>query len=64
MLAYPNLGTRTAPRFPAAQLVFTDNDKPLDVGWSAAPLAVDWDGDGRTDLLCGAGRNRILFYRM
>ncbi len=64
MLAYPNLGTKTVPRFLSAELVFTDNRRdPLDVGWSAAPLAVDWDGDGRTDLLFGAERNRILFYR-
>ena len=63
VLAYPNCGTRTKPEFSAAQLVFTVENKPLDVGWSAAPLAVDWDGDGKTDLLCGGERNRILFYR-
>ena len=63
VLAYPNLGTKRSPRFPSAELVFTNDHKPLDVGWSAAPLAVDWDGDGRTDLLCGAERNRILFFR-
>ncbi len=63
VLAYPNLGTRSNPSYPSAKLVFTSDGKPLDVGWSAAPLAVDWDGDGKTDLLCGAERNRILFYR-
>jgi hypothetical protein len=63
ILAYPNCGARTKPAFPAAHLVMTVENKPLDVGWSAAPLAVDWDGDGKTDLLCGGERNRILFYR-
>ncbi len=63
VLAYPNRGTRSNPSYPSAELVFTSDGKPLDVGWSAAPLAVDWDGDGKTDLLCGAERNRILFYR-
>ena len=61
ILAYRNRGTNTQPSFPAAELVFTDDGKPLDVGWSAAPLAVDWDGDGKFDLLCGAERNRVLF---
>jgi hypothetical protein len=63
VLVYPNDGTRTQPKFPHARLILTADGKPLDVGWSAAPLAVDWDGDGVTDLLCGAERNRILFFR-
>ena len=63
ILAYPNAGTRTKPNYPSAHLVYTSDGLPLDVGWSAAPLAVDWDGDGKIDLLCGAERNRILFYR-
>jgi hypothetical protein len=63
VLFYPNMGTKTKPDFPFARIVLTDDGKPLDVGWSAAPLAVDWDGDGRIDLLCGGERNRILFFR-
>ena len=63
VLFYPNRGTKTKPDFPYARLLMTDDGKPLDVGWSAAPLAVDWDGDGVTDLLCGAERNCILFFR-
>src|SRR5438067_383341 len=46
VLWYPNRGTRARPEFPHARLVFTADGKPLDVGFSAAPLAVDWDGDG------------------
>jgi hypothetical protein len=63
VLFYPNRGTRTKPEFPFARIVNADGARPLDVGWSAAPLAVDWDGDGVTDLVCGAERNRILFFR-
>jgi hypothetical protein len=63
VLFYPNRGTKSAPRYPFARLVTTSDGRPLDVGWSAAPLTVDWDGDGATDLLCGAERNRILFFR-
>jgi hypothetical protein len=63
VLFYPNRGTQRKPDFPFARFVSTANGRPLDVGWSAAPLAVDWDGDGITDLLCGAERNRVLFLR-
>ncbi|MBI1917222.1 MAG: VCBS repeat-containing protein [Planctomycetes bacterium] len=63
VLYYRNRGTKTSPAFPHGQLVLTDDGKPLDVGWGSAPLAVDWDGDGVTDLLCGAERNRILFFK-
>jgi hypothetical protein len=59
---YPNRGRRGQPDFPYCQLVWSDG-KPLDVGWGSAPCAVDWDGDGRVDLLVGAERNRLLWYR-
>ena len=60
---YPNRGTRTHPKFPYAKLLFTDDGKPLDVGFSAAPLVVDWDGDGVQDLLCGAESSRVVWYK-
>lgn len=63
VLLYPNLGTPQQPSFVQARLLTTNDGRPLDVGWSAAPLAVDWDGDGLCDLLCGAERNRVLFFR-
>ncbi len=59
---YPNRGRRGAPAFPFSQLITAD-DKPLDVGWGAAPHSVDWDGDGLVDLLVGAERNRLLWFR-
>ncbi|MBM4077877.1 MAG: VCBS repeat-containing protein, partial [Planctomycetes bacterium] len=55
-------GTRQQPRFIPTGFLSTEEGTPIDVGWSAAPLAVDWDRDGRIDLLCGCERNRILFF--
>lgn len=63
VLSYANIGTRAQPRFGPPRLVMTAAGMPLDSGWSAAPCAVDWDGDGRTDLLVGGDRNRALFFR-
>lgn len=63
ILFYRNIGTKTEPRFAPPRLVITAEGKPLDSGWCAAPCAVDWDGDGITDLLVGCERNRVLFYR-
>ncbi|CAE8611404.1 unnamed protein product [Polarella glacialis] len=34
----------------------------IDVGFDAAPLAVDWDGDGNIDLLVGNSDGRIQFF--
>jgi large repetitive protein len=60
---YPNVGTKTSPKFTYSKLVFTDDGKPLDVGISSEPIVVDWDGDGVKDLLVGANGNRLLFFK-
>ena len=60
---YPNRGERGNPRFPFSRLVKTEDGKPLDIGWSAAPHVVDWDGDGLSDLLVGGEWNRVAFFR-
>jgi FG-GAP-like repeat len=60
---YPNRGTRTHPAFPYPKLMFTADGKPLDVGFSATPLVVDWDGDGVQDLVCGVEWNRVVWYK-
>lgn len=60
---YPNRGRPGEPRFEFSKLIHTSDGRPLNVGWSAAPRAVDWDGDGILDLVVGAEWNRILLYR-
>jgi hypothetical protein len=39
-----------------------DKDLVVD-GGDAGPFACDWDGDGKTDLLVGAGDGSVWFYR-
>ena len=63
LIVYPNLGSHEKPRFAAARLVFEDGGLPLDNGGQTAPLVVDWDGDGRQDLIVGGEWNRQIFYR-
>ncbi len=60
---FPNRGTKEHPSFPYAKLMFTADGKPLDVGFSATPLVIDWDGDGVQDLVCGAEWNRAVWYK-
>ena len=38
--------------FSAAGVLYCNGSR-IDVGSYAAPLAVDWDGDGNKDLICG-----------
>jgi len=37
--------------------------QPLRVNGDAAPFACDWDGDGKLDLLVGAGDGSVWFFR-
>lgn len=60
---YPNQGTREEPSYPFSKLLLTADGKPLDVGFSATPLVIDWDGDGVQDLVCGCEWNRAVWYK-
>jgi hypothetical protein len=63
VLLYLNGGTRQLPKFDFPRLLCTADGRPVDTGWSAAPLAVDWNHDGLLDLLCGCERNRVLYFQ-
>ena len=59
----PNEGTPTKWAF-GKERPLTAGGKPLVVaGGDAGPFACDWDGDGKTDLLVGAGDGSVWFYR-
>ena len=60
---FPNLGTAKAPDFRYYRMLFSADGLPMDAGMGSAPLVVDWDGDGRKDLLVGTHWNRVLFFR-
>ena len=60
---FRNEGTRQEPLFQQGSRL-TAADGPIVAGGrNAAPCVVDWDGDGKLDLLLGCGSGRVVFYR-
>lgn len=56
-----NQGSESAPVF-AEGMLLTDGNGVIDVGDGAAPVVVDFDGDGKKDLLVGSVDGRLVRY--
>lgn len=60
IIIYKNAGTKSAPRFLAPVLIQTPEGK---FPSRPSPYVVDWDGDGKRDLLVGTERAKVYFHR-
>lgn len=58
-----NVGTRTDYRFGLRETLRLADGSPLKVCQKSDPLPVDWDTDGRLDLLVGDEAGDITFFR-
>lgn len=61
---YKNVGTDTEPEFDTGANVLAGSLPPanIDIGFRATPIWVDWNLDGRNDLLCGAGDGTVQLF--
>ncbi|MCK4348651.1 MAG: VCBS repeat-containing protein, partial [Thermoplasmatales archaeon] len=58
---YQNVGTNENPQFLNKEAI-KEGKKDLNVGSNAKPVVVDWDEDGKKDLIVGAGDGKIYYY--
>lgn len=63
LFVFYNRGTKNEPKFPYRKFITDEKGVPIDVGLHAAPLVVDWDNDGKKDLLVGTYTNHLLWFR-
>jgi DNA-binding beta-propeller fold protein YncE len=62
LVLFLNQGSESAPVF-AEGVLLTDAAGVIDLGAGAAPVVVDFDGDGNKDLLVGGADGRLVRYR-
>lgn len=59
---FENVGTRQEPRYAPGRLLKTSDGKPLVMDLEMiTPVAVDWNKDGRMDLIVGDEDGRVAF---
>jgi hypothetical protein len=59
----PNEGTRQQPSFAHPEKLKAAGKVIMADSGNAGPFVVDWDGDGKLDLLVGCGSGAVVFYR-
>ena len=57
-----NVGTRKKPVYASASVAVEAAGEELSVGGHANPVAADWNGDGRFDLVVGAHDGSVSWY--
>ena len=63
VLIYLNVGTNAAPRFQRAGEARLEDGSPVHVGLLSHPFVVDWDNDGKKDLLIGNDSGQVVLFR-
>jgi hypothetical protein len=58
-----NAGTKKAPAFGGAVKLSASGKTIRVPGGDSGPVVVDWDGDGKHDLLSGAGDGSVVFFK-
>jgi hypothetical protein len=58
-----NNGTKTEPSWSTENLAVEAGGKELATSGHAMPVAADWDGDGKFDLVTGSSQGAVSWYR-
>ncbi len=57
---FENVGSRTEPKYAKGRRLVTENGKPLTMDLEMiTPVAFDWTGNGKLDLICGDEDGRV-----
>lgn len=62
ILCYSTSGSDSAPHLSEVHSLTTEGKKVIDVGTHAAPFMIDYNNDGKSDLLVGNGNGSLLYY--
>ena len=59
-----NEGTATEPKFAPKNTVIQAGGEPMVIeGGLSTPRVVDWNGDGKFDLLCGGSKGGVFYFK-